>query len=416
MERQRASRQLGTTTDSVVRVRGKEGNIHEKWERTLSSKRQNEEPPSERPTHPHPLAQEPRLSPRFGAWSLHELHCMWFQQKDLRFHKRLQTSTTGASELFSVPAPASNIPQMSHCLPRMIQNGKKIRKALDLIQFLFKLLGKFPLTQTAEEQVPGETAAASPWVVEGALGQAQFAKCSNSQKASQFSLAQISKEASLRSPLLPLTPPSIFHKLSCHSCFLENSNCPEIAEQLKGTLMAYIHLHYRHLKERTALLKIKAHAGNQEKGKQKPCYLSSLERERKGGGEKAQGTLLAHVQLGVHQDPQVLVCQAAFQTDSPQSVLVHGVSSPGHGIPPQVQDFALPLVELHEVPVSPFLQPVEFCIISKLAECAPCPIIQAIMKDAEQDWTQNRTELETSEALSIESEAGFISLAMHKEG
>lgn len=32
--------------------------------------------------------------------------------------------------------------------------------------------GKFPLTQTAEEQIPGEIAAASPWVVEGALGQA----------------------------------------------------------------------------------------------------------------------------------------------------------------------------------------------------------------------------------------------------
>lgn len=56
--------------------------------------------------------------------------------------------------------------------PFYSQEAKKIRKSLDLIQFLFKLLGKFPLTQTAEEQIPEETAAASMWVVEGALGQA----------------------------------------------------------------------------------------------------------------------------------------------------------------------------------------------------------------------------------------------------
>jgi len=38
----------------------------------------------------------------------------------------------------------------------------KIRKALDLVQFLFKLLGKYLLTQTTEEQIPEENAAASP--------------------------------------------------------------------------------------------------------------------------------------------------------------------------------------------------------------------------------------------------------------
>lgn len=47
----------------------------------------------------------------------------------------------------------------------------KIRKALGLILFLFRLLGKFPLSQTAGEQIPGEIAAASLWLVEGALGQ-----------------------------------------------------------------------------------------------------------------------------------------------------------------------------------------------------------------------------------------------------
>ena len=35
-----------------------------------------------------------------------------------------------------------------------------------------------------------------------------------------------------------------------------------------------------------------------------------------------------------------------------------GLSSTGV-VPPQVQDFALPLVELHVVPVSPFIQLVE---------------------------------------------------------
>ncbi|KAK4831783.1 hypothetical protein QYF61_019096, partial [Mycteria americana] len=52
-------------------------------------------------------------------------------------------------------------------------------------------------------------------------------------------------------------------------------------------------------------------------------------------------------------DPQFLFCKAAFQLCSPQHLRVHGV------VPPQVQDFALPLVELHEVPASPFLQPVQ---------------------------------------------------------
>ena len=74
----------------------------------------------------------------------------------------------------------------------------------------------------------------------------------------------------------------------------------------------------------------------------------------------------------------------------PQHILVHGV------VPPQVQDLALAFVELHEVPVSPFLQLVEvtlhgsttlWCIsdssqfvISKLAEGILCLIIQIIIK------------------------------------
>ncbi|KAK4816773.1 hypothetical protein QYF61_022771 [Mycteria americana] len=63
-----------------------------------------------------------------------------------------------------------------------------------------------------------------------------------------------------------------------------------------------------------------------------------------------------------------------------------------------VQDGALPLVELHEVPVRPFLQPAQvpldgsmilwcisyfaqFCVISKLAEGTLCPIIHIINED-----------------------------------
>ena len=66
-----------------------------------------------------------------------------------------------------------------------------------------------------------------------------------------------------------------------------------------------------------------------------------------------KGTLMACVQPGAHQHPRVLFYKAAFQLGSPQHILVHGV------VPPQVQDFALLLVEPHEVPVSPFLQPVQ---------------------------------------------------------
>jgi len=75
-------------------------------------------------------------------------------------------------------------------------------------------------------------------------------------------------------------------------------------------------------------------------------------------------------------------------------------------VPPQkVQDFALLLVELHDVPVSLFLQPVKVslvwsmtlwcisrsfqsCVISKLVEGTLCPIVQIMNKDVKQDWIQ----------------------------
>ena len=37
------------------------------------------------------------------------------------------------------------------------------------------------------------------------------------------------------------------------------------------------------------------------------------------------GTLLAHLQLAVDQQPQVLFCQAAFQPLFPKPVALHGV-------------------------------------------------------------------------------------------
>ena len=90
--------------------------------------------------------------------------------------------------------------------------------------------------------------------------------------------------------------------------------------------------------------------------------------------------------------------QSCFPAAHPQLVLVPGA------VPPQGQDFACPLVELQEVPVSPFLQPVEvplggsatsWClshssqcgIVSKLAEGALCPIIQSTSEE-EEDQTQ----------------------------
>ena len=50
--------------------------------------------------------------------------------------------------------------------------------------------------------------------------------------------------------------------------------------------------------------------------------------------------LLAYVQLGIYQDPQVLFCQILFQSVKPQHILVNGVVL-------QVQDFVLPFLEHH---------------------------------------------------------------------
>jgi len=62
---------------------------------------------------------------------------------------------------------------------------------------------------------------------------------------------------------------------------------------------------------------------------------------------RRKGTWLTHVQLGGHQDAQLLFCRAAFQQGGPRHALVPAV------VPLQVQDSELALAELHEVLVSP---------------------------------------------------------------
>ncbi|KAK4810951.1 hypothetical protein QYF61_013359 [Mycteria americana] len=64
-------------------------------------------------------------------------------------------------------------------------------------------------------------------------------------------------------------------------------------------------------------------------------------------------TLLAHVQLFIHQYPQVLLCRAVLNPFIPQSVLIMGIALT------QVQALALGLVELHEGHMGPLLKPVQ---------------------------------------------------------
>lgn len=58
-----------------------------------------------------------------------------------------------------------------------------------------------------------------------------------------------------------------------------------------------------------------------------------------------KGTLLAYVQPGVQQNHQILFCQAVFRLASFWNILVHGI------VPSQMENSALHLGELHEVPI-----------------------------------------------------------------
>lgn len=65
-----------------------------------------------------------------------------------------------------------------------------------------------------------------------------------------------------------------------------------------------------------------------------------------------QVSFLIHIQLIDHQDhSDLLFCRFTFQLDGSQHVLVPEV------VLPQVQDSVFLLVELHDAPASPALQP-----------------------------------------------------------
>lgn len=114
-----------------------------------------------------------------------------------------------------------------------------------------------------------------------------------------------------------------------------------------------------------------------------------------------EGILLAHVQLGVHQDPQGPFLQSCFPTGQHPAHIASGrfsIPSAGLGI-----WFCWTFVELHEILVSPYHQPVKslsgaplqdtnlstwFGIDQKLAESALCPVVQVTNKDIEYYWPQ----------------------------
>ncbi|KAK4808270.1 hypothetical protein QYF61_020751 [Mycteria americana] len=110
-------------------------------------------------------------------------------------------------------------------------------------------------------------------------------------------------------------------------------------------------------------------------------------------------TLLAHVQLFIHQYPQVLLLRAALNPFIPQPALILGVA------PTQMQDLALGLVDPHEVHMGPLLQlaqvpldgipslryvnrTTQLGVVSKLAEGALDPTVHVVDEDTKQYWSQ----------------------------
>ncbi|KAK4827094.1 hypothetical protein QYF61_014196 [Mycteria americana] len=110
-------------------------------------------------------------------------------------------------------------------------------------------------------------------------------------------------------------------------------------------------------------------------------------------------TLLGHIQLFIHQYPQVLLHRAALNPFIPQPVLILGAD------PTQVQDLVLGLAEPHEVHMGPLLQLVQVpldgipslrhvnCttqlgVVCKLAEGALDPTVCVIDEDIKHYWSQ----------------------------
>lgn len=105
-----------------------------------------------------------------------------------------------------------------------------------------------------------------------------------------------------------------------------------------------------------------------------------------------EGTLLAHGQL-VYQDPQVLLGEAASQWFGPQPI-------PVPGVPPKVQDFALPFccisclllfsqpvkIPLNSSTTLWYINYFSFCVVCELAEGTLCLTLQVIDGGVEQYW------------------------------
>ncbi|KAK4815374.1 hypothetical protein QYF61_001362 [Mycteria americana] len=112
-------------------------------------------------------------------------------------------------------------------------------------------------------------------------------------------------------------------------------------------------------------------------------------------------TLPAHVQLFIHQYPQVLLGRAALNPFIPQPVLIPEVAQI------HVQDLALGLVEPHEVHMGPLLELVQVSPdgipslrhvnhttqlggVCKLAEGAINPTVYVTDEDVKLHWSQHR--------------------------
>jgi len=116
---------------------------------------------------------------------------------------------------------------------------------------------------------------------------------------------------------------------------------------------------------------------------------------------------LAHVQLFIHQYPQVLLGRAALNPFIPQPVLILGVA------PVPMQDLALGLVEPHDIHTGPPLQLVQvplgsipsFCcvnctaqlrVICKLAESALILTVYVFEETLKEHWSQYRSLRDTT--------------------
>ena len=112
-----------------------------------------------------------------------------------------------------------------------------------------------------------------------------------------------------------------------------------------------------------------------------------------------EGTLLAHVQLAIHQYSQVIFSRAVIHPFILQLALVTGVATT------QVQDFSLGFVETHEVHPGPLLKTVhvtldgilslrhvshttQLDVIHKLAEGALDPTVDVIDEDTKEHCSQ----------------------------